>query len=164
MNLKNELANVITMRVANEFGYTKDQLISNRRDVLLFVARQYLYYYLDYYVGLDQQEIAEIVKKDRSSVFYSLATFEKNIGRKQGYTSEFMRIDAIVRSITLNYMDYYGYDTAKWQFRSRRTLLAGTNLSRVDRLLDKHWADQKRKRELETIDGSDSRTGDQRIC
>ena len=86
------------------------------------------------------------------------------MGRKQGYTSEFMRIDGIVRSITLNYMDYYGYDTTQWQFRSRRTVLAGTNLSRVDRLLDKHWADQKRKRKLETTDGSDSRIGDQRIC
>jgi len=162
--MKNELATMITVRVANEFGYTKEQLISNRRDILLFVARQYLYYYLDYYVGLDLQEIAEIVKKDRSAIVYSLATFDKNMGRKQGYTSEFIRIDAIVRSITLNFMDYYGYDTKQWQFRSRRNVLAGTNLSRVDRLLDKHWADQKRKRELETIDRSDSRTGDQRIC
>lgn len=160
MNLKNELANVISMRVANEFGYTKDQLFSNRRDVLLFVARQYLYYYLDYYVGLEMHEIAEIVKKDRSSVWYSLATFEKNMGRKQGYTSEFIRIDGIVRSITVNFMDYYGYDTAKWQFRSRRNVLAGTNLSRVDRLLDKHWADQKRKRKLEASNGSNSRIGD----
>lgn len=162
--MKNELATVITVRVANEFGYTKEQLISNRRDILLFVARQYLYYYLEYYVGLDLQEIAEIVKKDRSAIVYSLATFDKNMGRKQGYTSEFIRIDAIVRSITLNFMDYYGYDTKQWQFRSRRNVLAGTDLSRVDRLLDKHWANQKRKRKLETIDGSDSRTGDQRIC
>ena len=162
--MKNELATMITVRVANEFGYTKEQLISNRRDILLFVARQYLYYYLDYYVGLDLQEIAEIVKKDRSAIVYSLATFDKNMGRKQGYTSEFIRIDAIVRSITLNFMDYYGYDTKQWQFRSRRNVLAGTNLSRVDRLLDKHWADQKRKRKLEASNGSDSRTGDQRIC
>jgi len=162
--MKNELAKLIIIRVAEEFGYTKDQLISNRRDILLFVARQYLYYYLDYYVGLQMDEIAEIVQKDRSSVWQSLATFENNMGRKQGYTSEFMRIDGIVRSITLNYMDYYGYDTTQWQFRSRRTVLAGTNLSRVDRLLDKHWADQKRKRKLETTDRSDSRIGDQRIC
>ena len=162
--MKNELAKLIIIRVAEEFGYTKDQLISNRRDILLFVARQYLYYYLDYYVGLEMDEIAEVVQKDRSSVWQSLATFENNMGRKQGYTSEFMRIDGIVRSITLNYMDYYGYDTTQWQFRSRRTVLAGTNLSRVDRLLDKHWADQKRKRKLETTDRSDSRIGDQRIC
>ena len=162
--MKNELAKLIIIRVAEEFGYTKDQLISNRRDILLFVARQYLYYYLDYYVGLQMDEIAELVQKDRSSVWQSLATFENNMGRKQGYTSEFMRIDQIVRSITLNYMDYYGYDTTQWQFRSRRTLLAGTNLSRVDRLLNKHWADQERKRKLETTDGSDSRIGDQRIC
>ena len=162
--MKNELAKLIIIRVAEEFGYTKDQLISNRRDILLFVARQYLYYYLDYYVGLQMDEIAELVQKDRSSVWQSLATFENNMGRKQGYTSEFMRIDGIVRSITLNYMDYYGYDTTQWQFRSRRTVLAGTNLSRVDRLLDKHWADQKRKRKLETTDRSDSRIGDQRIC
>lgn len=162
--MKNELATMITVRVANEFGYTREQLISNRRDILLFVARQYLYYYLDYYVGLDLQEIAEIVKKDRSAIVYSLATFDKNMGRKQGYTSEFIRIDAIVRSITLNFMDYYGYDTTQWKFRSRRTLLAGTDFSRVDRLLDKHWEDQKRKRELEASNGSDSRTGDRRIC
>ena len=162
--MKNELAKLIIIRVAEEFGYTKDQLISNRRDILLFVARQYLYYYLDYYVGLEMDEIAEVVQKDRSSVWQSLATFENNMGRKQGYTSEFMRIDGIVRSITLNYMDYYGYDTTQWQFRSRRTVLAGTNLSRVDRLLNKHWANQERKRKLETIDRSDSRIGDQRIC
>ena len=118
--MKNELATMITVRVANEFGYTREQLISNRRDILLFVARQYLYYYLDYYVGLDLQEIAEIVKKDRSAIVYSLATFDKNMGRKQGYTSEFIRIDAIVRSITLNFMDYYGYDTTQWKFRSRK--------------------------------------------
>ena len=64
--MKNELSNVIIVRVAQEFGYTKDQLISNRRDILLFVARQYLYHYLDYYVGLEMDEIAEIVQKDRS--------------------------------------------------------------------------------------------------
>ena len=162
--MKNELAKLITVRVAEEFGYTRDQLISNRRDILLFVARQYLYYYLDYYVGLEMDEIAEVVQKDRSSVWQSLATFENNMGRKQGYTSEFMRIDQIVRSITLNYMDYYGYDTTQWKFRSRRNLLAGTDLSRVDRLLNKHWADQERKRKLETTNGSDSRIGDERIC
>ena len=162
--MKNELAKLITVRVAEEFGYTRDQLISNRRDILLFVARQYLYYYLDYYVGLQMDQIAEVVQKDRSAIVYSLATFDKNIGRKQGYTSEFIRIDGIVRSITLNYMDYYGYDTTQWKFRSRRTLLAGTDISRVDRLLNKHWADQERKRKLETTNGSDSRIGDKRIC
>jgi len=154
--MKKELANVIIVRVAEELGFKKDQLLSGRRDMLLFVARQYLYYFLDYYVGLTIQEMTEIVHKDQSSIWYSMATFEKNIGRKQGYTSEFMRLDTIVRSITINYMDYYGYDTEKWQFRSRRNILAGTNLSRVDRLLDKHWADQKRERELETINGSNS--------
>lgn len=157
--MKDELANVIIVRVAEEIGYTKEQLISNRRDILLFVARQYLYYFLDYYVGLDMDEISKKVQKDRSSVWISLATFEKNMGSKKNYTSEFMRIDAIVRSITLNFMDYYGYDTDQWTFRSRRTLLAGTNLSRVDRLLGKHWANKERKRKLETTARSNSRIG-----
>ncbi len=156
LDYKRELAQVITVRIAEELGFKKDQLLSGRRDILLFVARQYLYYFLDYYVGLNTEEMAEVVQKDQSGIWYSLATFEKNIGRKQGYTSEFFRLDGIVRSITINYMDYYGYDTEKWQFRSRRNVLAGTNLSRVDRLLDKHWADQKRERELETINGSNS--------
>jgi hypothetical protein len=162
--MKNELSNVIIVRVAQEFGYTKDQLISNRRDILLFVARQYLYHYLDYYVGLEMDEIAEIVQKDRSSVWQSLATFEKNIGRKKDYTKEFMRISEIVRSITINYMDYFGYDTTKWQFRSRRNVLAGTDISRVDRLLDRYWQSQKRKRKLEASTRSYTRNGDQSIC
>ena len=156
VDYKRELSQVITIRIAEELGFKKDQLLSGRRDMLLFVARQYLYYFLDYYVGLDFDEMAELVQKDRNTIWYSLCTFEKNIGRKQGYTSEFMRLDGIVRSITVNYMDYYGYDTEKWKFRSRRNILAGANLSRVDRLLDKHWADQKRERKLETINGSNS--------
>jgi len=158
--MKDELANVIIVRVAEEMGYTKEQLISNRRDILLFVARQYLYYFLEYYVGLDMEEISKKVQKDRSSVWLSLATFEKNMSSKKNYTSEFMRIDAIVRSITLNFMNYYGYDTNQWTFRSRRTLLAGTNLSRVDRILGKHWANKERKRKLEATNRSNSRIGD----
>jgi len=101
-------------------------------------------------------QIAEGYYLYKSKIFLTT----ENMSSKKNYTSEFMRIDAIVRSITLNFMDYYGYDTNQWTFRSRRTLLAGTNLSRVDRLLGKHWANKERKRKLETTNRSNSRIGD----
>jgi len=158
--MKTELTNHIITTVIHEIGYTKEQLLSNRRDILLHVARQYLIYFLNYYVGLENDQISQYLHKDRTTIIHGISAFERNIGNKKGYTDEFFRLDKKVRSITLNFIDYYGHDSNKWTFRSRSNILAGTDLSRVDRLLNKYWANQKRKRKLENAYRSNSRIRD----
>ena len=98
------------------------------------------------------------MREKKSYIFESKDGFTSK--RTQGhinyynYLNEFIRIDKGVSRIVRNYMDYLGYD--RRPFRSTHNILAGTDFSRVDRILDRHRSDQEREHQLQDVKSSNS--------
>ena len=152
--MNKELEDLVILEVTHQVGINKELLMSHRRDILCVVCRQYLTYFLNYYLGYDTLQIADAIGKDRSTIHFNIYAFEKSMRKNTNYLNEFIRIDKGVSRIVRNYMDYLGYD--RRPFRSTHNILAGTDFSRVDRILNRHRSDQERKHQLQDVKSSNS--------
>ncbi|MDC3178138.1 hypothetical protein OBA41_02350 [Pelagibacteraceae bacterium] len=152
--MNKELEDLVILEVTHELGVTKELLLSNRRDIMCVIARQFLVYMLNYYFGYDTIKIADAIGKDRSTIHFNIYAFEKSMRKNNNYLNEFIRVDKGVSRIVRNYMDYLGYD--RRPFRSTHNILAGTDFSRVDRILNRHRSNQEREHQLQDVESSNS--------
>lgn len=67
-----EKANQIIETVAKFFGFTKEELIKKNRSVKYVCPRQIAVYLVKTKLKISDQEVADIIKRDRTTVIYSV--------------------------------------------------------------------------------------------
>jgi len=155
-----ELEVIIIETVCHQLGLTSKDLFQKtsgpNKNLLIFTGRQYLVYLLNYYLNYNKYEISRVVGREEQTIALWATQFDQFMMRKPEYRTVFFKIEKLVRSIVINIMDYNQIDEYDRPYNRKRKSLAGTDLPRMDRLLNRYWTSQERKHQLETITTSNS--------
>ena len=153
-----ELEVVIIETVCHELGLTSKDVFHKssgpHKNLLIFTCRQFIVYLLNYYLNYNKYEISKVVGREEQTVALWAVQFDQFMMRKQEYRTVFFRIEKLVRSIVVNIMDYNQIDEYDRPYNRKRKSLAGTDLPRMDRLLNRYWTNKERERKLEDVNRS----------
>jgi chromosomal replication initiator protein len=99
---------VFVERVCKFFGIERSSLFSNSRKKELMLARQVLIYLLKKHTQRSLKELAEILKKEHSTIIYHLKSIEKRLSEDRALK---FKVELLAREILEEFSES-GFDSA----------------------------------------------------
>lgn len=89
---------IILESLSRFFGITRDEIFSSSRKRHISLARKALIYLLRNYAGKNLKEIAQVLKKEHSTIIHHLKSFERKLAEDRTFR---FRFDHLIKEISL---------------------------------------------------------------